>query len=175
MPLPANTHNRQKICCFIFMLTLLTNTNVFSQNTRFAAQDNQHVLFEDIKAKFQNEVTHACDSIKTHFNDQQTKGRIAFLNKDFSTTLFSKNSSVAYWCCWDYNDYRKPHFEIVSIIFKTDKDRDAALAKINASGRTGFIVKMPTRFKVKTFEHGLLIAHSETSTSEVMKPFLDKL
>lgn len=160
----------------------LTNTYLrYQLNGRYfeyigtTVPDNQHVLFEDIKAKFQNEVTHQCDSIRTHFNDQQTKGRIAFLNKDFSTNLFSKNSSVAYWYCRDFNDYKKPHFEIVSILFKTDKDRDAALAKINASGRTNFIVKVLTTFKVKTFEHGLLIAYSETATSEMLKPFWDGL
>lgn len=141
-----------------------------------AVPDHQHTLLEDIKAKFQTEVSHLADTVKTHFNDKQTKNRIAFLNKDFSTALFSKSSSVAYWYCFTRDAESKLlQFEMVSMLFKTDKERDAALDRINASGRTNLKVKVLTRFKVKTFEKGLLIAYSESTLREDLKPFWDKL
>lgn len=153
-------------------------TNAFVQTKKLAVQepDRRHVLFEDVKTKFQSNVTNQCDTIKTHLNDNATKERIAFLNKDFSTDLFSKNNSVAYWYCNTYDsDNKMIHFEIVSILFKTDKDRDAALKKIKSAGRTSLIIKVLTRFKVKTFEKELIIAYSETSKHKVLAPFWDKL
>jgi hypothetical protein len=138
--------------------------------------DRRHVLFEDVKIKFQSKVTNQCDTIKTHLNDSATKARIAFLNKDLSTDLFSRNNSVTYWYCNSYdNDNKRIHFEIVSILFKTDKDRDAALQKINSSGRTNLRLKLLTMFKVKTFGKELIIAYSETSKNKVLAPFWDKL
>jgi hypothetical protein len=135
-----------------------------------------HTLLEDIKAKFQTEVTHQCDTNKTHLNDKLANGRISFLNKDFSTTLFSKNSSVAYWYCNAYdNDNKRTHFEMVSIIFKTDKERDAALERINSTERDNFKLKLLTRFKVKTFENGLLIVYTEINGNKVLEPFWDQL
>jgi hypothetical protein len=139
-----------------------------------ASQD--HVLFGETRTKFQNEITSACDTIDTHLNDRLTDKRIAFFNKDFSTTLFSNKSSVAYWYCNTYdNENQRVHFEIVSIIFRTDKERDAALEKINAAGRTNLKVKVLTMFKVKTFENGLLIAYSETTRHKELTPFWDGL
>jgi hypothetical protein len=138
--------------------------------------DRRHVLFEDVKINFQTKVTNQCDTIKTHVNDNETKKRIAFLNKDFSTDLFSRNNSVAYWYCNTYdNDNKRIHFEIVSILFKTDKDREAALARINSAGRTNLKVKVLTRFKVKTFDKELIIAYSETTKHKVLIPFWDNL
>lgn len=138
--------------------------------------DNQHALLEDIKAKFQTEVSHLADTVKTHFNDRQTKSRVAFFNKDFSTTLFSKSSSVAYWYCFGRDAEGKMlQFEMVSMLFKSDKERDAALARINAAGRTNLMVKVLTRFKVKTFDKGLLIAYSASTLRKDVKPFWDNL
>jgi hypothetical protein len=138
--------------------------------------DRRHVWFEDVKTKFQSKVTNQCDTIRTHLNDNATRERIAFLNKDFSTDLFSRNNSVAYWYCNAYdNNNKRIHFEIVSMLFKTEKDRDAALQKIKSTGRTNLKVKLLTMFKVKTFDKELIIAYSETSKHKVLAPFWDKL
>ena len=39
----------------------------------------QHVLFEEIKAKYEADVTNQCDTVKAHFNDKEAIGRISFL------------------------------------------------------------------------------------------------
>jgi hypothetical protein len=169
MPLPGNNRGVHKIFFFIFILTFLASVNAFSQSAEL------HVLFEDVKAKLQSEVTHQADTVKTHFNDRETKQRIAFLNRQFSTTTFSKNSSVAYWYCNAYdNDNKRLHFEIVSMVFKTNKERDAALAQINKKGREIFKLKVLTRFKVKTSQNELLIAYTETQNKR-LAPFWEKL
>lgn len=163
MPLPGRK------LFFISMFTFLTSVNALSQS------DNLHVLFEDVKTNFQANITHQCDAIKTHFNDRETKERVDFLNRQFSTTAFSRNSSVAYWYCNTYdNDNKRLHFEIVSIVFKTGKERDAALAQTNKEGRTIFKLKLLTRFKVKSLKNELLIAYTETQNKR-LAPFWEQL
>src|SRR5689334_692607 len=41
MPLPGNPQNKNKIFFFIFILTFLSNTNSFSQNKKFAEQEDK--------------------------------------------------------------------------------------------------------------------------------------
>src|SRR5690606_17034072 len=110
----------------------------------------RHVLYEEVRAKYQSDVSNKCDTFNGHVNDGDAKGRIDFLNKDFSTKIFSKNSSVAYWYCNTIDsENNRMHIGVISLLFSSDKERNAALKKIKSVKRTNFKVKLLTKFKVK--------------------------
>jgi len=136
----------------------------------------QHVLFEEFKEKYETEITNQCDTFKSHFNDKVSIGRIDFLNKDFSTTLFSKYSSVGYWYC-NANDSenRRMHIGIISILFKNIKDREVVEKKIKSAKRKNFRVKLLTNFELNASKCELLIVFSETVRNKSTAAFFEKL
>jgi hypothetical protein len=136
----------------------------------------QHILFKEIKEKYETEITNQCDTFKSHFNDKEAIGRINFLNKDFSTTLFSKYSSVGYWYC-NANDSenKRMNIGIISILFKNEKDREVVEKKIKSVKRRNFKVKLLTRFKLNASKCELLIIFSETVRNKSTATFLEKL
>lgn len=150
----------------------------FSIPTSLSAQVDikQHVLYEEIKTKYQSDVSNNCDTFKTHFNDEEAKGRVSFLNNDFSTTLFSKNSSVAYWCCNTIDkENKRMHIGVISILFNSEKERKAAIEKIESAKRANFKVKLLTRFKVKASKRELLIIFTETVRNKSTVIFWEKI
>lgn len=157
------------------MKYLLILVAFFIKNFAYAQVDsNPHVLFEKIKHMYQAEVA-SCDSFVPHINDKEAKGRIDFLNKDFSTTVFNKFNSVSYWSCSSIDsNKRKMHIGLISILFKNEAEREAAERKIKAAGRPNFKVKLLTRFKLNVSKNELLIIYSETrnkTTSEFMEKY----
>lgn len=150
----------------------------FSITSSIYAQGDtkQHVLFKEIKEKYEAEITNQCDTFKSHFNDKEAIGRINFLNKDFSTTLFSKYSSVGYWYC-NANDSenKRMNIGIISILFKSEKDREVVEKKIKSAKRENFKVKLLTRFKLNASKCELLIIFSETVRNKSTATFLEKL
>jgi hypothetical protein len=69
-----------KLAFILFFL--LVNTNIKAQNVS--------ELFNKLLNKFKKEVITDCDTNRVHNNDKNAKDMIAFLNKDFETTIFSK-------------------------------------------------------------------------------------
>jgi hypothetical protein len=138
--------------------------------------ETQHILFKEIKTKYQVDISNNCDTFKVYFNDTETASRVSFLNKDFSTTLFSNNSSVEYWFC-NANDIdnKRMHLGIISIVFKSEKEREAVLKKIISVGRTNFKTKLLTKFKVKYSKRELVIFFTETVRNKSTSAFWEKM
>ena len=146
--------------------------------TSLSAQDNvkRHVLYEEIKARYQSDVSNKCDTFKALIDDEEAKGRVDFLNKDFSTRTFSKNSSLAYWHCNTIDsENKRMHIGVISILFNSEKEKEAAFKKIKSANRTNFKVKLLTKFKVKESKKELVIIFTETVRNKSTAVFWKKI
>jgi hypothetical protein len=150
---------------------------LFIAASLFAQVDvKQHVLYEEIKTKYQSDVSNKCDTFKANVNDEEAKGRVDFLNKDFSTRAFSKNNSVAYWYCnTSDSENKRMHIGMISILFNSEKETVAALKKIESAKRTNFKVKLLTKFKVKASKKELLIIFTETVRNKSTAVFWERI
>lgn len=152
---------------FIFSITFSTYEQV---------DTDQHLLFKKFTEKYKTEITNQCDTFQTHFNDKEAIDKINYLNKDFSTSLFSKFRSVGYWFCnANDNESKRMNIGIISILFKNEKDREIIENKIRSTKRTNFKVKLLTRFKLKASKCELLIIYSETVRNKSTATFLREL
>lgn len=155
---------------YIFILSsFFISTTLLSQ-----IKNDRHILYEDLKTKYQAATESRCDTFRTHVNDESTREKIRFLNKDFSTTAFSRSTSSAYWhFIANDTENQRMHIGMVSILFNNEKEKKVAIEKIESSKRTNFKVKLLTKFKVRESKNELLIIFTETvhnkSTSDFWK------
>ena len=150
----------------------------FFITTLLSAQDNakQHDLLEEVKGIYLSDRPNQCDTFKGHFDDNEAKDEITFLNKDFSTTLFSNACSVGYWSCSALDETKnRMHIGFISLLFTSAKEKDAALKKINAAKRTNFKVEKLTIFKLKSSEKELLFIYTETMRNKSTSIFWEKI
>jgi hypothetical protein len=62
---------------------------------------------------------------------------------------------------------------IISILFKSEKEREATVRKIKSAKRTNFKVKLLTRFKLSAAKCELLIIFSETARNKTISTFME--
>lgn len=152
---------------FIFSIKFSTYENV---------EINQHLLFNEFTQKYKSEITNQCDTVQAHFNDKEAIDKINYLNKDFSTSLFSKYRSVGYWFCNAIdNENKRMNIGIISILFKNETDREIIENKIRSTKRNNFKVKLLTRFQLKASNCELLIIYSETVRNKSTATFFRNL
>ncbi|HEY9044503.1 MAG TPA: hypothetical protein VIN08_01345 [Ohtaekwangia sp.] len=114
-------------------------------------------LLDSVLSKFQSIASQIKDTAYVD-NKISVKERIAFLNKDFNTSNFSKACEIR---CTDFFLKNTLHLGIIDIALG-EIDKDRCVEVIKNVKRQNFKTKVLTRFKIIEKPNELVIMYSET-------------